>query len=517
MTHFKRHFYLFFIGTRLLLFLYLVFASVGLLPDEAQYWTWSRSLQYGYYSKPPGIAWQIALSSFLFAKAGFDVAPRVISFCIWPFIAALFLKKSLFLLLKDCSFSYLVATLYLFSPLGLFGSIFATTDGAVIALSFATLYSLLSISHKDPHQVNRYAILGACCIGIGSFWKWTILLFLPILLYEYCRQNKASIGVFLGIAFIALLGLLPPLLWNVQHNWITFRHIGSSFAAPQRAYGFRSGIEFFFSSTSLISFGYWLMGGFGLKISLFSSISFLRKEGYEGIRLIALFTFFIWGGLFLLSFFQKIQGNWALISTPPFFLFLGIGLYSLSERAQKKALLWMLSLSVATQLIVFSLHLSTIPRLVLASPIKQGIGLQKIGEVLERAGYSMPDGYFLLSDRYQNIAQIEAYAPNRPRTVYFMNLWNIRMNEYALRSFERDVWLKKDGFFLAIIPEREMNMLEMRIEKYFLALGPYFDTIIYLGNSPLSTPNQIDARQLLLFHCQSYNGKQLPNMEFESY
>jgi 4-amino-4-deoxy-L-arabinose transferase-like glycosyltransferase len=31
-----------------------------LYPDEAQYWLWSRELAWGYYSKPPMVAWLIA-------------------------------------------------------------------------------------------------------------------------------------------------------------------------------------------------------------------------------------------------------------------------------------------------------------------------------------------------------------------------------------------------------------------------------------------------------------------------
>ena len=31
--------------------------------DEAQYWTWSRELAFGYFSKPPMIAWLIRVST----------------------------------------------------------------------------------------------------------------------------------------------------------------------------------------------------------------------------------------------------------------------------------------------------------------------------------------------------------------------------------------------------------------------------------------------------------------------
>src|SRR5258705_3289275 len=36
-----------------------------LYPDEAQYWLWSRTLAFGYYSKPPMIAWAIRAATSL--------------------------------------------------------------------------------------------------------------------------------------------------------------------------------------------------------------------------------------------------------------------------------------------------------------------------------------------------------------------------------------------------------------------------------------------------------------------
>ena len=36
---------------------------LNLGPDEAQYWRWGQHLDWGYYSKPPLIAWTIALST----------------------------------------------------------------------------------------------------------------------------------------------------------------------------------------------------------------------------------------------------------------------------------------------------------------------------------------------------------------------------------------------------------------------------------------------------------------------
>jgi len=43
-------------------------SPLGLHGDEAQYWAWSQNLDWGYFSKPPLIAWVIALPTSLFGN-----------------------------------------------------------------------------------------------------------------------------------------------------------------------------------------------------------------------------------------------------------------------------------------------------------------------------------------------------------------------------------------------------------------------------------------------------------------
>ena len=43
----------------------LFLTPLELYPDEAQYWAWSRHLAFGYFSKPPMVAWLIALTTGL--------------------------------------------------------------------------------------------------------------------------------------------------------------------------------------------------------------------------------------------------------------------------------------------------------------------------------------------------------------------------------------------------------------------------------------------------------------------
>ena len=49
--------------------IYSLFISpIELSVDEAQYWHWSQNLDYGYFTKPPLIAWVIALSTNIFGN-----------------------------------------------------------------------------------------------------------------------------------------------------------------------------------------------------------------------------------------------------------------------------------------------------------------------------------------------------------------------------------------------------------------------------------------------------------------
>src|SRR5580692_175444 len=53
--------------------LWLVVQPADLYPDEAQYWFWAQHPALGYYSKPPLVAWLIALTTAGFGDSEFAV------------------------------------------------------------------------------------------------------------------------------------------------------------------------------------------------------------------------------------------------------------------------------------------------------------------------------------------------------------------------------------------------------------------------------------------------------------
>ena len=52
---------------------YAASCGLDLAPDEAYYWDWSRNLAWGYYSKPPMVAWLYRLVSELGGSTTFGV------------------------------------------------------------------------------------------------------------------------------------------------------------------------------------------------------------------------------------------------------------------------------------------------------------------------------------------------------------------------------------------------------------------------------------------------------------
>ena len=60
-------------------------SSIPISVDEAQYWLWSQNFDFGYYSKPPLIAWIIGVSACLVRIAGLFVCrlPPSMSRPVW--------------------------------------------------------------------------------------------------------------------------------------------------------------------------------------------------------------------------------------------------------------------------------------------------------------------------------------------------------------------------------------------------------------------------------------------------
>lgn len=200
-------------------------AQIELSPDEAYYFQWSQHLAPSYFSKGPGIATAMWLSTHLFGVSEFGV--RVFS----PLLA---LGTSLLLAglaRRLCSESVAVWTVLLINCTPIFnaGGLVMTIDPLSIFCWAAALYTCWLALEKSPAFSGWWPLTGAL-IGAGFLAKYTNamqLLSIVLLLAATPKYRRELLrpGFAALLATFALF-TIPVLIWNAQHDWITLRHLG---------------------------------------------------------------------------------------------------------------------------------------------------------------------------------------------------------------------------------------------------------------------------------------------------
>lgn len=204
---------------------------LDLASDEAHYWDWSRHLDWSYYSKGPLVAWLI--------RAGCELAGG------WSEQLTGNLALAIRLPAVICS-SLLLLSLYVLSVqvhgrdqtgLAVVG-IALTLPIIAVGASIMTIDSpytccwgwALVLSYQAVFRASRWAWPAAgAVVGLGILAKYTMALFIPSVglfllatpTYR-CLLRRRGFWVMSGVAVVSCL---PILVWNSQHNWITFQHL----------------------------------------------------------------------------------------------------------------------------------------------------------------------------------------------------------------------------------------------------------------------------------------------------
>jgi 4-amino-4-deoxy-L-arabinose transferase-like glycosyltransferase len=214
-----------------LLFLY----PVDLSPDEAQYWYWAQSLDWGYFSKPPLVAWAIAATTSLCGNAEGCVR---LSSPVFQFGTSLFILavgSRLFSARIGLWSAVVFATLPGLSV----AAVTVSTDTPLLFCWSAALYALTRVLEKD--DLRWWALLGIA-IGLGMMAKYAMGFFVLSLAFLVTVDGKAR-AAFLtrGAAIAALLAtviFIPNVIWNARHDFVTLAHteananIGASLFHP---------------------------------------------------------------------------------------------------------------------------------------------------------------------------------------------------------------------------------------------------------------------------------------------
>ena len=211
------------IATLLLVRLGLVLGSpLELYADEAQYWRWGDTLDWGYYSKPPLIAWVIHVSTGLFGDS--EASVRLLAPVLHA--GAAFALWALARRMLGPSPALVAVAAYVFMPGIVLSSTVISTDGILFPFWSLGLYLLWRLREAEADW--RHAILLGACIGFGFLAKYAMLYFvIGLALVTWTdRPTRHALLTRLGglTALTALLVFTPHLLWNAANSFQTVSH-----------------------------------------------------------------------------------------------------------------------------------------------------------------------------------------------------------------------------------------------------------------------------------------------------
>ena len=198
--------------------------ALPLTPDEAYYSMWANHLDISYYSKGPGVAAAMWAGTALFGHNEFGVR---------FFSPLLSLGTSLLLFrLARRMFDENVAlwTVLAASMIPIFnvGALLLTIDPLSIFFWTAALVTFWEAIDR-PRGFNFFWPLTGALIGLGFLCKWTnaaelLSIVLLLALTKTRRRDLLGAGFWSMIVVFALF-TIPPILWNVRHEWITVAHL----------------------------------------------------------------------------------------------------------------------------------------------------------------------------------------------------------------------------------------------------------------------------------------------------
>ncbi len=202
-------------------FFVLLNAQIDLYVDEAYYWGWSQHLDFGYYSKPPMIAWVIALFTSLCGEN--EICIKLPALILYP-ITSIFVYLTAKELFEERT-AFWSGVAFLTLPAVSLSSLIISTDVVLLLFWAMALYFFIKAINSNK---NLYWALAAVAAGAGLLSKYTMIIFL---LSVFCflaldpryRRHLKNPKLYLTILIAAII-YFPNLVWNAAHQYISFVH-----------------------------------------------------------------------------------------------------------------------------------------------------------------------------------------------------------------------------------------------------------------------------------------------------
>ncbi len=229
----------------------LAFNRTDLFVDESQYWLWGQHFAFGYYSKPPLIAWVIGGVTW---AAGSDAAFWVrMPGAVFHGVTALILGALGQRVLGGRAGLW-VAACYVTLPFVVVGSLTMSTDTIMAPFFAGALYAHARLVGGGRWQ---WAVMAGALAGMAFLAKYAGVYFLlgvglGALLMPALRIRWRDAGLML-LAFAVVIA--PNILWNMGHGMTTAVHTMDNVGWLQGGRGLNFGHLLTFAGSQFAVFG----------------------------------------------------------------------------------------------------------------------------------------------------------------------------------------------------------------------------------------------------------------------
>jgi 4-amino-4-deoxy-L-arabinose transferase-like glycosyltransferase len=287
-----------------LLALYL--NRTNLFFDEAQYWSWSLTPDFGYYSKPPLIAWLIwGMTSVCGHGEACIRAASPLAHTLTAWLVYLIGRH-----LYDTRTGFWSAVTVATLPGVSFSAGIISTDVPLLACWAGALLGFVRLMDDPGKSWGPVALLGAA-IGLGLNAKYAMAYFLPCA-GLFLVTTPARRWLFRDLRLYAALGIAglmiaPNIAWNARNSFATFGHTADNANWGRALFHPAKMAEF-----ALAQFG--VFGPILFAMLLWCGWQAWKRRRPEATRLLLWLSLPVLGVITAQSFLSRAHANWAAVT-----------------------------------------------------------------------------------------------------------------------------------------------------------------------------------------------------------
>lgn len=425
--------------------LYVIFFPFDLSGDEAYYWDWGRQLSWGYFSKPPFIAWLMALAGWLGGNSDTGIRLMAVALGTGTLTFVYMIARQLF----GSKAAFWAVLLTLASPGNVAVNLILTIDAPLMFFWAGALLFFYNQVHNQRHP-KLWWLLTTLFLGFGLLSKQMMFAFYPLAaiylaLQPETRSFLKKPSLYLSWV-ISMCFLVPTLVWNAQNNWITVSHTQHHFEGKSVGVVdiFSRIGEFLGSQIGVLS----PVTAIAVAILVVASLKRFRELDPKAKYLVV----FSAPGLVLVCLMllrQSINPNWPAVFYTGILILLGAavaGAGSLPEKWQRTFPKWRKAAAVTG--IVFALLVMAIPYILILTnqtgakwdPVVRLEGWTELADEVQRTReiHSLElDGPFILATGHRYTAShLAFYLIDQPRVFHWPESPGTIESQYQLWGFD---------------------------------------------------------------------------------